>query len=145
MLARALVHIERFCLATVSIKREHQLPTESLAERMGSDQFLQLADEPGVETKSEFRIDAKLDRVQTKLVETCDRRLGERFVREVRERGPAPKCLRLAQHAHGGFGIAVDKRPTPILEHALEGAKVESIGGQPNQITAAAREQHSVA
>ena len=61
------------------------------------DERLELSDELVVASQCQVGVDAELGRREPDLVEPRDRRLGEAFVGEVRERRYAPQRQSLAQ------------------------------------------------
>ena len=95
--ASVLIRAERICLATRAVQRDHELAAESLAKRMVDDERAEFADENVLASQSEIGLDPILDRNHVELFEACDRRLGERLVREVRQRRPTPQRECLAQ------------------------------------------------
>ena len=94
---RVLVRVKRLGLASRAVEGEHQLAAQSLAERVGGDQRLELADELVVTAERELSLDAQLLRDELELLESGDRGLRERLVREVGERSAAPEGERLAE------------------------------------------------
>ena len=90
--ARVPVDVERLRLPPRAVEREHELGAEALAERVGGDELLQLADDVRMPAEGEIRLDPALERGQAQLLEARDRRLRERLVGEVGERRPAPEA-----------------------------------------------------
>ena len=86
-----LVGGQRLGLAPRPVEREHQLAAQPLAKGVLGRQRVELCDERGVPAESEVGVDPHLDREQVHLLEAPDRRLGERLVREIGERGTAPE------------------------------------------------------
>ncbi len=85
---------------------------------------LELRDQLASEATREVGVDAKLDRLQTELLETGDLGLRERFVREVLERSTAPERQRLTEHERRRRRVDFDQRP-PLGDHPLEAQRVD--------------------
>src|SRR5205823_5735290 len=86
-----VIRLERLRLAAAAVEREHQLRTETLAQRMSRDGRFEVADELPVTSVLELRVGPFLERGEPKLLEPLDLRLRERFEREVGERRAAPE------------------------------------------------------
>ena len=69
--------------------------TQPLAIRMCSDERVELGDEGAVAAGIEVGGDTCLEHGQPALLEARGLRLGERLVRDIRERGAAPERKRL--------------------------------------------------
>jgi hypothetical protein len=93
--ARRLVGLERFRLTTRAVEREHHMAAKALAQRMQRDQLFELADELGMAALREVGFDALFERRESEFFEARDLGLGERLVRELRQRRPAPERERL--------------------------------------------------
>ena len=94
--ARILVGVQGLRLPARPVQRRHQIPPQTLAERVLGDQCLELSDQLVVAPEREVGVDPQLDRCQPDLLEPGDRRLGEALVGEVRERRAPPQRQRLA-------------------------------------------------
>ena len=94
--ARILVGVQSLRLPTRPVQRRHQIPPQALAERMLGDECLELPDELVVAPEGEVGVDPELERRQPDLLEPGDRRLGEAFVGELRERRAPPERQRVA-------------------------------------------------
>ena len=94
--ARFLVGVQGLCLPTRLVQRGHQTPPQALAERVLRDERLELSDELGVAPECKVGVDPELHRCQPDLLEPGDRRLGEAFVGELRERRASPERQRVA-------------------------------------------------
>jgi hypothetical protein len=126
---------ERISLPTGAVERQHQLRTQVLTERVLGDQLLELGDEIVLAPECEVSLDARLERDESQLLEPVDRRLGERLVREVLQRGAAPEPKSLAKDC-GCLALPLcDEGSPPALQTAFERAQVEC----------AVSEQHCVA
>ncbi len=125
-----------------AIEREHQLATETLAQRLLCDERLELGDERLVPSKREVRVDPLLERQEPQLFEALDLRLGEGLVREVRQRLASPQRERLAQALGGLGGPALDVRAPAVLYVALEPPRVDLLGVDLKQVGARTRDQH---
>jgi hypothetical protein len=64
-LARGSVRGERFCLASCTVERPHQLAAEALSEGVLPDERLELRNELGVTTCPEVGLEPLLDRLHT--------------------------------------------------------------------------------
>src|SRR6476659_100628 len=60
--ARILIDVQGFRLPARAIEGKHELPAKSLAERMASNQPLELADDVAVPAECEIRLDPLLER-----------------------------------------------------------------------------------
>ena len=79
-----------------AVEREHELPAEPFAERLLTDQSLELGDEGRVAPEGKIGVDAVLERLEAKLGEVC-RRGAHRFAGQVGERLSATQRERLAE------------------------------------------------
>ena len=107
-LARGAVGGERVGLPSRAVEREHELRARALAQRLGSDERLELRDELGVAAERKIGLDPLLERDRAELLEPRDLGLGERLVEEVGERRAAPERERLAERT---LGRRRDPRP----------------------------------
>ena len=119
------VDLERVGLAARAVEREHLLAAQPLAQRVLRDEPLELAHERGVPPEHEVGVDPLLERREAKLFEPLDGRTGERLVREVGERRPAPELERLAEQRGGGRGVVARARALGLRRQALEAGEVE--------------------
>ena len=103
---RVAIEIERLGLATRAVQRQHELGPERLAERMLTDERLQLADELRRAAEGEVGVDAALERDEPKLLEPWDLGLRERLARQVGKSRSAPETERLAEDPPRGLGGA---------------------------------------
>ena len=87
-----LVGLQGLGLAPGAVQGEHQLPAQSLAQRMAGDEGLELGDDLTLTPEREIRLDPLLDDVQVELVEPSDLLLRERVERELGERRAAPEA-----------------------------------------------------
>ncbi len=142
--AGVAVDAERVGLAARAVKRQHELPAQTLAQRVLTDQRLKLADERGVEAEGEIGLDPLLERGEAQLLEARDFRLRERLVREVGERVPAPQIEGVVEQFGGGRRISGGGRPRSLAELMLEALRVEPVRLDPEQVAAGAR-QHDLA
>ena len=70
---------------------------KSLVERVETDECLQLADRLGFATDGEHGLEARVERLEPKALQTGDLRMCKRFRGEVGERGAAPEGERLGE------------------------------------------------
>ena len=114
------VRLERLGLATRAVEREHQLCAQP-PRRVLRDQPLKLADDIGMPAESEVGLDSLLECAQPRLFKPGDLRLGERLVREIRERRTAPQGERLAQQHRGRRRL----RPLRVRYQPFEASEVD--------------------
>ncbi len=82
---------ERVGLAARAVERPHQLPAESLSERMLLDELLELTNEIAVTAELEICIDALLQRRQAPLLEPADLVPRKRLESEILQCGSSPE------------------------------------------------------
>jgi hypothetical protein len=111
---RRAIRLERVRLAARAVEGEHQLLAQSLAQRVGTDERLQLGDERRVPAVLELGVDPGLDRGQAELFDPLDLAAGEVVVGDLVERRAAPERERLRQRLR-----------TPVVDRALETVGVE--------------------
>ena len=99
--ARVLVGLQRVGLAVAAVEREHVLRPQPLAVRVLGDQRVELADHLGVAAEREPRLDELLGDRDPQLLQPRALAVGERRVREVRERRPAPLGERALERRRG--------------------------------------------
>ena len=119
--ARGGVGVERLGLPAGAVEREHQLPAQSLPQRMLADERLELADELGVAATLEIGVEPRLERDEPELLQPCDLGLRPALVREVGEGGAAPERERRGE-LRGSLGRGELRR---CGEPALELGAVE--------------------
>jgi hypothetical protein len=100
-LAPPLVGLQRFCLATGAVERDHQLPVQLLARRVLRDQVLELRDQLGAATRPQLRLNAQLNRRQSFLFHLEHELVDARFPVEVGERAAPPERECVAEHSDG--------------------------------------------
>ena len=127
-LARPPVDVERLGLASRPVEREHQLPTETLAQRMVPHERFELRQHGSVASERELRLETLLERGEPQLLEPRDRGLGERLVREIGERcsTPEPECT--TEHVGGGLRVGGFERLGRVVRSALEAVEIEVSG-----------------
>src|SRR6185503_10193666 len=86
-------------------------------------------------------IDALLERRQPELLKTDDRRLSERLVDEVGQRGAAPERQGFAQRRRGALGATGRKLRATLTEEALEAAQVELLGLELERVAGRPRDE----
>jgi hypothetical protein len=125
VVARVAIGRERVRLSSGAVEREHELAAKALAQRVASDESLELGDQQIVPAEREIRIDAVLERREPAFLEPLDIDARERLEGEIRERRPAPERQRLAQLVHGALGRAGRKRAPTVLGKPLEPVEIE--------------------
>jgi hypothetical protein len=113
-------------LAPGAIEREHQLGAQALSQRLAGDQRLELADELAMPSVREIQVDHRFGGGEPQLLQAPDLGRGERLVRDVGQRRSAPERERVARGALG--------------DQTLEAARVDVVGGDPQLVAAAARD-----
>ena len=83
---RLAIDLERLCLATRAVERQHELRAQPFAEGVLANERLELADELCEAAERKVGFDAPLERREAELFEAENLRLRERLVREVGER-----------------------------------------------------------
>ena len=126
--ARVVVGRERLGLASGTVEREHQLGSESLAERVLAHQRTQLRHQLGGRAALQLGRDQLLAGLDPQLLQPCDGLARERLVLEARERPaapqrePRPQCLRRA------LGPVRRELLAPGVEGSLEPVEVQLSG-----------------
>ena len=133
---------QRVGLPARPVEREHQLLAEPLAEGMGSDELLQLADELRMSAQREVRVDPPFDRREPDLLEPLDRRPRERLVREVGQRSTAPEAERRSQELRGLLRVPSATRLRRSLRQPLEAVQVELVGSEAQDVSRRTRLDH---
>jgi hypothetical protein len=129
------VDLEGLGLAAAAVEGEHQLAAEPLAQRLGGDQALELADQLGPGAKGQVGVDPLLHTDQAQLLKAGDLGLGERLVAEVGQRRSPPQGQRLGQRVGGLGGSPVGQGLATLGEQALEPAQVDLVGDGPEQVS----------
>src|SRR5262249_25496581 len=114
--ARRLERRERVRLPARAVEREHQLPAQTLAQRMLLDELIELWNELAITAEGEVRLDPSLECADAQLLQPRDRRLRERLVRQFGNRRPAPEAERLAEQRRGVRGLRVLGLRQQLLE-----------------------------
>jgi len=142
MRASALIDAQCFGLTPRAVEREHQLAAQALAQRMLTDQCLELANKRSASPERKIRVDSILQGGHARLLQTRQLALGERFIDEVRERLAPPQGQRISQ-APGRAARVARKRPATFGDQRLEPMHIDvgPIGIQ--HVAARAREHHA--
>ena len=120
-----LVGRECVCLTAATVKSDHQLPAQSLAQRILSDQRLELAHQVAVAAERQIGVDAQLERDGTAFFQPGDLAPRERLVRDVRQRRSAPQRESLAQPSGRIGGAPVLQCRGRIADELLEAVEVK--------------------
>ena len=126
-LARRPIHLERLGLPPRAIEREHQQPAQALAQGVVPHERLELGEHGAVPAERELGLEPLLERGEPQLLEPPDRRLRERLVRDVGERGAAPEAESVLQQADGGLGLGPVERLRGLVRPPLEPVQVEPL------------------
>src|SRR5581483_10433189 len=122
--AGRLVGLERLGLAPGAVEHEHQLAAEALAQRLGGDETLELADDVELAAELDVGFDPQLDRRRLQLLEPRDVRLRELLVGELGEGRAAPERERLVEQ----LGRSGRRRGVCAGAERLEPRLVELVG-----------------
>ena len=95
--SRVSVDVERLCLASRPVERQHELCAKRLAIRMLPGERLELADELCPAAEGEVGVDATFEGDEAELFEAADLCLRERLAGQVGECGAAPEAEGLAE------------------------------------------------
>ena len=85
------IHLEGLRLPPGAVQGEHQLRRETLTQRVGRHECLELRDKVGVAPEGKVGIDSLLESGELQRFDAGDLGPCERFRREVDERGSAPE------------------------------------------------------
>jgi hypothetical protein len=135
------IGLERLCLATASVEREHQLSAQALAVGVRGDEVLELGHERVVASEGEVRFDPGLDRGQSELLQTSDFGLGEGFEGEVCEWRSPPKCECIVKRRRSSLGITARELPPASLQQSLEAACIQPLWPYAQHVARGVREQ----
>jgi len=109
---------------------------------MGRDELLQLTDELRVASQSEVDVDPPFDRSEPNLLEPLARCPGERLVREIGERGPAPEVERLPEQVRGLLCCSACLSLGSAFRQPLEPMQVELLRGDAKDVPGRAGLDH---
>ena len=129
-LTRRLVRSERFGLPTRAVEGKHELSAKPLPQRVLSNEHLELCDELRMAPECEVRLDPTIECDEPELLETPDRRLSERFVRQLGERWASPDRKSLAKPRLCNRGL----RPVCVFDKPLEAIEVELARLEANRV-----------
>ena len=96
------IDLQRLGLTASAVKGEHQLAAQALAERMLSDELVELLEDVVLAPHGEVGLDSLFQRGEVEVLEARDLLLRERVVGEVDERRAAPQAK-----ARGAFSGVV--------------------------------------
>ena len=91
------VDLQRVALPAAAVEREHRLAAQALAQRIRSDERVELSDELAVATELQQRFDPVLRRREPEIVETADVVTREVLEGELGERRASPERERLVE------------------------------------------------
>jgi hypothetical protein len=133
--AQLPVDTQRVCLPPGAVEREHPLVPESLTERMGHGERLQLRDEVPVPAAGQHRLGPRLQRGEALLLQPPGFHAGRGDRVEVGERGSAPQAQGLIQAPRRRGGIATRQRRVALGGELLEPQRVQFAGRHSQQVT----------
>jgi hypothetical protein len=135
--SRVAVDAQCIRLPSLAIEGKHELPAESLAQRLGLDQILELGDEAGLTSAREVCVDSRLERIEPEPLEPADGRPHVRTEVEVRERFPSPERKCIAKD-FGGAWVAPDSVfGPPLLDKLLEPTGIDVVTVDIEQVAVA--------
>ena len=120
-----LVHLQRLSLASRTVQRQHVLCAQSLPERVGLDEPLQLHDKGRVPPAREVCFDTLLERREPELLQTRDLRLGEGLICELRQGWTSPELEGCAKRGRGTCGITCRECRPSLFDKPLKPRRVE--------------------
>ena len=139
--ADGAVALQRVGLPTAAVQGEHQLPAESLPQRMFGDELSEFGAQGGVPPERQLRLDPVLDHLQAERFEPLRLEPGERLGLQVSERTAAPQRLRFPQQGRGPVRVAVRERLPPGGRPVLERVQVQLAVRDPQHVTGRPGEQ----
>ena len=113
-----------------AVQREHLQPAQPLVRRVLPHQPVELADRLPMQPQLELRLEPRLQRVDTLLLEVSDHILGEAPVGEIRQRRAAPQLERLSQRRRP----LTRRQPTRLAHQPLEPPRIDRIGIDPQPV-----------
>ena len=120
--ARVVVRGERLRLAAGAVEREHELGAQSLAQRVATDEGLELGHQIRVGLDLEVGRDPLLQHAEAEILEPVDLVLREVLELQVGERSTAPERERVSQEPLSSSGGSSIPR---LAAQPLETAEVE--------------------
>ena len=124
LVARPAVGAEGVGLAAALVEREHEQAVEVLAQRLVSQQRLDLVDHLGVAAGREILLERQLGRGEAELLQAADLQAGERLSGDIVEGWSTPEGQRLARH--------------PLGDEPLEAARIDLARAEPQLVAVAA-------
>ncbi len=115
-------------LPAAPIQREHELPPQTLAQRMLGDELLEFGDEPLVATDLKLRFDSFLEGFEAQLGQPRNLCLCERLVHKVGIRIPPPQRKALGEPVSGLRRSLLRERLTTLGQVSFEPHGVELAG-----------------
>ncbi len=137
--ARVAVDLERVGLPPAAVEGEHALLEEPLAVGMLGRERLELGDDGVVPAAGELGVESELERREPQLLEPLGLRCSAGFLRQPRQRGPAPERERRAELVcRVGGPAGLESRPAAV-EGALEPVEVELLLADDGAVAASGR------
>ena len=127
-LPRRAIRLEGLRLAAAAVQRQHQLATQTLAQRMLCHERLELADQLGVPSAGEVGVDAVLEQCQSQLLEPADLPLRERLEGESASGRPAPELQRRPQLLGGAPAVFGGQASRPCAARRSQRSRSSSPG-----------------
>ena len=123
--APVAVDVQRVCLLSVPVERQHELRPKPLAKRVGREQGTQLGESQLVPTDRDVRGQLLLLRDESELLQAQGVVPREALVGDVRERGATPQGKRSSEERGCKWRVPGGQRRAAFLEQALEPRRVE--------------------
>jgi len=143
-LPRVRIRIERLGLTAAAVEREHELSTQTLAQRLRADERRQLAYELRVPRAGEIGVDPRFECRKALLLQRPGGVGRERLVCEIGERPPTPKRERVPERARRILGRVVAELAAPSLDKRAETLEVDLLGGDLEGIARRSRDENAV-
>ena len=139
--ADGAVALQRVGLPAAAVQGEHQLPPESLPQRMFGHELSEFGAQHRVQPGGQLRLDAVLDHHEAERFEPLHLEPGERLGLQVSERTAAPQGLRFPQQGRGPVRVAVGERLPPGGRPVIERVQVQLAVRDPQHVTGRPGEQ----
>src|SRR5439155_5442065 len=138
---RGPIRVERLRLPAGAIEGDHQLPAQSLPQRMSRHERLQLGGEIVVSAERQVGLESILRRGDVQLLEPRDLLVRKSLVREVRERRPTPEAERPSKEVCRLRMLFRREGGTTLGDEPLEAVSLELAGPERPAVGAADRPQ----
>jgi hypothetical protein len=120
--------VQRLGLPAIPVACQHELSPSAFAQRVTGDHGLQLPHQVVVAAQCQLGVGQVLARGLAQLLQAGGLRLGERLVRELRQRPPPPQRQRLAQQPRRGRRVTPGRGLAALTDQPLGQARVHDVG-----------------